>query len=105
MWAAYMDQPFGEDGSDVLKSVHPKYEGLIPQNGKTPRPFDASMIWPIFGPIFSPMSSISGRNSAGNRPKIFFSEKVHETDQKTYLHFFHISHSFFAILLFVFEYS
>ena len=72
---------------------------------KYPRPFSDIVIWPIFEPIFWHISPISGRNSAGNRPKIFFSEKVHETDQKTYLHFFHISHSFFAILLFVFEYS
>ena len=65
-------------------------------------PWNLSPSWKIaIWGVFLPMSSISGRISAGNRPKIFFSGKVHETDQKTYLHFFHIPLSFWDILTFM----
>ena len=62
-----------------------------------PRPFGQSAFWPIFWPIFY-LKWWKIHILVNNCwPKNFYSKSTHQELQKTFLHFNHISQSFFGI--------
>ena len=86
-----------ERRKDALKCLIPKYCGQIPHNKKTPRPFTYFEF--LAGNLADFWNSTQFSQHRGQQmlTKIFFSKRSHQKLQKTYLQFFHITHSFFAI--------
>ena len=102
MSGPHMSKRSGEDWIHPLNSIWIKYEVLIPQNKKTPRPFDRSTFLADFLATFSSNWPFRQQKSQQMLTKFFSSNRDHQTEQKTFLRFFHSHHSFFKIVLWKF---
>ena len=85
-------------GKDAPRSFPPQYEALNTKTMKTPRPFRHAMIWPIFDRNFEHKGKFRQHLGQQVLTKLFSSKSTHQTGQKTYIPFSHISITFLVIL-------
>ena len=85
----------------ALKSLRAKYLVIISKNKKTPRHCVDLMILRHFHTTLRQNQSFSQHRGQQILTKPFLSKQACKTEQKTYLHFFHSPHTYFAILVFV----
>ena len=97
-----MNQRFGECQLHTFNCIWTKYGILVPQNNKTPRPFSHLMILADFPATFWLNCTFRQHQCQQMLTKMFSSKRTHQTEQKTFLQFFHSYHTFLAILIFSF---
>ena len=91
------------DGNDIQKCLMTQYEPPSTHAAKSPRPYSQPLIWPIFGGCFWEKWKFRQHWGQQMLTKMFSSESPHETEQKTFLHFFHISLSFSCTFVWLFH--
>ena len=92
---------FEMDGNDIPKCLLPQYETSNTHSAKTLRPYAYPVIRPIFGGCFWDKWNFRQHWGQHVLTKLFFPERPHQTEQKTFLHLFHISLSFFCTWLWI----
>ena len=91
-----------ERRKDALKYLLPKCCGQIPHNKKPPAIYISRVLAGNLADFWN-STQFSQHRGQQMLTKMFFSKRSHQKLQKTYLQFFHSTHTFFAIFESVFE--